>query len=100
MSNGVYSREEIASHVRRLLRKYHAERAVLFGSYARGEAESRSDVDLMVIGGESFQPTDIFCIAEELHRALGKRVDVYEQREINADTEFYRAILREGAPIE
>ena len=100
MSSGVYSKEEIRSRVRPLLRKYHAEGAILFGSYARGDAERQSDIDLMVIGGERFQPTDIFCIAEDLYRTLGKNVDVYEQREINADTEFYRTIFREGVRIE
>ena len=100
MSSGVYSKEEIRSHVRPLLRKYHAESAILFGSYARGDAQRQSDIDLVIVGGEQFQPTDVFCIAEELYRALGKNVDVYEQREINADTEFYRNIFREGVRIE
>ena len=100
MSNDVYSRQEICARVRPLLKKYHAECAILFGSYARGDAERRSDIDLMIVGGERFQPTDVFCIAEDLFRALGKKVDVYEQREINADTDFYRAIFREGVRIE
>ncbi|MBR3570478.1 MAG: nucleotidyltransferase domain-containing protein [Oscillibacter sp.] len=100
MSDGVYSKEEIRSCVRPLLKKYHAECAILFGSYARGEAECRSDIDIMIIGGKKFQPTDIFSMAEDIYQILGKDVDVYEQREINADTEFYRTIFREGVRIE
>ena len=52
----------------------------MFGSYARQEANAASDIDLIVVGGIKFDPTDVFCIAEELHRALGKPVDVYELR--------------------
>ena len=33
MSDHVYEQEEIFAAVRRLLKKYHAERAILFGSY-------------------------------------------------------------------
>lgn len=40
--------------------------------------------------------TDVLCIAEELHRALGKAVDVYELREIDPRSAFYRMILAEG----
>ena len=35
MSDRVYTQDEVFTAVRRLLKKYHAERAILFGSYAR-----------------------------------------------------------------
>ena len=71
-----------------LLKKYRAEKAILFGSYARNEADGKSDIDLLIIGGEHFVPTDVFCIADELYRSLGKAVDVYDISEINKGTEF------------
>ena len=52
-----------------------------------------------MIGGEQFDPTDVFCIADELYRTLGKNVDVYELREINEGIEFYRTIISEGVRI-
>ena len=96
----MYTIQELKDTISPLARTYGVKSVSLFGSYARGDAERQSDIDLMVIGGERFQPTDIFCIAEDLYRTLGKDVDVYEQREINADTEFYRTIFREGVKIE
>ena len=69
MSDRVYAQDEIFAAVR-LLKKYHAERAILFGSYARQEADATSDIDLIVIGGSRFTPTDVFCIAEELRYAV------------------------------
>ena len=74
-------------------------KAVLFGSYARQEATGNSDIDLVVIGGEQFDPTDVFCIADELYGKLGKNVDVYELREINEGTDFYNSIFSEGVRI-
>lgn len=99
MPDHIYSVEEVAQTVLPLLKKYHAERAVLFGSYARQEATAHSDIDLVVIGGPGFDPTDVFCIADELHRMTGKNVDVYEISEINAGTEFYQTIFDEGVQI-
>ena len=95
----VFSRVDLESIILSLLKKYHAEKAVLFGSYARKEADGSSDIDLMIIGGPAFDPTDVFSLAEDLHRQTGKSVDVYEQCEINQDSDFYRTILREGVNI-
>ena len=99
MTEEIYSRESLISIIMTLLKKYHAESAILFGSYARREADTRSDIDLVVIGGADFEPTNVFCMAEDLHRATGKAVDVYELCEINQDSDFYRTILREGCRL-
>ena len=99
MSDQVYSLNEISAVVLALLKKYHAERAILFGSYARQEADASSDIDLIVVGGKNFDPTDVLCIAEELHMTLNKPVDVFELREINPDSTFYDTIMGEGVQI-
>lgn len=99
MSDYIYSRDEIADVVISLLKKYRAEKAILFGSYARQDATSGSDIDLMIIGGAEFEPTDVFAIADELYRLMGKNVDVYEIQEIDIDSEFYSTIMEEGVQI-
>lgn len=99
MSEHIYTLNEIVAAVLPLLRKYHAEKAILFGSYARQEADTTSDIDLIIVGGKGFDPTDVFSIAEELHRTLQKPVDVYELREIIPGSAFYRAIQEEGVQI-
>ena len=43
------------------------------------------------IGGSIFEPTDIFCIADELNRTV-KKVDVYEEREIGHASALYNNI--------
>ena len=57
----IYTQDHLVEIIVSLLKKYHAERAILFGSYARKEADSLSDIDLLVIGGPSFDSTDIFA---------------------------------------
>ncbi|MDW7712491.1 MAG: nucleotidyltransferase domain-containing protein [Deferrisomatales bacterium] len=41
--------EVLNKTVARLVEQFHPERVILFGSQARGTADSRSDVDLLVV---------------------------------------------------
>lgn len=91
--------QEIESIVKSLLAKYSAEYALLFGSYARGEATPESDIDVIVVGGENFIPHNIFALAEDLRELTGRNADVFELREVNAGTPFYESIMREGIRI-
>ncbi len=52
MSEHIYSQDEIFAAVLPLLKKYHAEKAILFGSYARQDADAASDIDLIVVRGQ------------------------------------------------
>ena len=95
----IIPQEQLSSIVIDLMKKYQAQQAILFGSYARHEADEQSDIDLLVIGGPGFRPTNVFAMAEELHQITGKPVDVYELREIDQNSDFYRNIIREGITI-
>ena len=99
MNNKVYSVDEISAILSPIIMKYKADSAILFGSYAKNTADSESDIDVMVIGGSAFDPTDIFCIADELNRKSQKRVDVYEQREIVFNSSLYNNIMKEGVVV-
>ena len=99
MENDILLQESLKKDITMLLRKYHAQAAILFGSYARQEADASSDIDVVIIGGSLFEPTDVFSLADDLHRMTGKEVDVYEIREIDQRSEFYQTILREGVQI-
>ena len=61
-AENIISRDDLFSIVIELLEKYHAESALLFGSYARNEATPNSDIDLIIFGGAVFQSTDVFAI--------------------------------------
>lgn len=90
---------EIEQNIRVLLNRYHAEYALLFGSYARGEATADSDVDVVVVGGPSFRKMNIFAFAEDLREMTGKAVDAFELSEINEGTPFYQTVMNEGVRI-
>ena len=87
--------DNITTLVKPLAEKYHVKEIYLFGSYARGEADGDSDLDFLVFGGEGFKLTNILALGEELREVLKKKVDVFEIREINQDSEFFKTIMRE-----
>ena len=94
MKDAVFTIETISDLVKPIAEKYHVEQIYLFGSYARGEAGTDSDLDFLVYGGEAFKLTMIFALAEELREVLGKKVDVFEIHEINQNSEFYSTIMK------
>lgn len=98
MTNGVYTIDEIRQMVLPLLARYDMAQARLFGSYARGTANAESDIDVLLVGNEGFKPLGIFGVAEDLHRASGKRVDVYEISELD-EGPFREGILREAVAL-
>lgn len=89
----VFTVPELRAMLSPILKKYRAESASRFGSYARGDATPESDVDLIISGGSAFDKTDIFAIAEDFHIASGKNVDVYDESEIDPATPFGKATL-------
>lgn len=47
--NGMVKTKEILEFSERIIREFHPERIILFGSYAHGNSSVDSDVDLLVI---------------------------------------------------
>jgi predicted nucleotidyltransferase len=95
MDKNIVPLENITALVKPLAEKYHVREIYLFGSYARGEADGDSDMDFLVFGGEGFKLTSILALGEDLRAVLKKKVDVFEIREINQDSGFFRTIMRE-----
>ncbi|MBO7126353.1 nucleotidyltransferase domain-containing protein [bacterium] len=95
MAKEKMSVQEIMSTVKPLADRYKIKEVYLFGSYARDEADSESDIDLLVYGGEGFKLTRVFAFAEELRELLDKKVDVFEIHEVNEDSDFYKNIMKD-----
>ena len=47
--DAAHAQETISEMVRRIVERFHPEKIILFGSYARGTAGPDSDVDLLVV---------------------------------------------------
>lgn len=71
--------------------------AYLFGSYARGEATVKSDVDIIIVS----KPMGLkfYGLAADLEKSLGKTVDLLTHRQLKDNDEFLARILKEGVRI-
>jgi predicted nucleotidyltransferase len=67
--------EEIKQLIFPVVSKYDVDRVYIFGSYARGEANERSDVD-MRIDADKIRAFDLCGLMARLERALKTPIDV------------------------
>ena len=65
-------REEIKAIVAR----HHGRSVAIFGSVARGDEDTASDIDFLVELEPEARPIEILSIGVELEEALGVKVDV------------------------
>ena len=71
--------------------------AFLFGSYARGEATPKSDVDILIVAPA--MGLRFYGLAADLEKALGKPVDLLTHRQLDNNEEFLARVLDEGVKI-
>ena len=76
MTDRIYSVDEIKHVVAPIAQHYGVDRVFLFGSYARGEATSDSDLDLRVDKGALQGLFALGGMYAELESALGKKLDL------------------------
>lgn len=76
ISSTVLTIKQIKLLIKPAIDKHHIKDVYLFGSYARGEANNDSDVDIYCSSGDLQSLTDLVAFKDELSQALGKSVDV------------------------
>ena len=65
-----------------ILKKNDVVKAGIFGSYARGEAKKRSDIDILIEIKKDDKLHDIIGIELTLKKILNKKVDLIEYNSI------------------
>ncbi|MDD3693537.1 MAG: nucleotidyltransferase domain-containing protein [Oscillospiraceae bacterium] len=80
-----YSIEELKRIITPIARKYQIPVVYLFGSYARGQADENSDVDILIEreGSAIKSLFDLGAFYNELNETLGKSVDVVTTDSLN-----------------
>ncbi|MBQ7520130.1 MAG: nucleotidyltransferase domain-containing protein [Clostridia bacterium] len=93
----IYTIEEIRDKAVPVAMRYGVRNLRLFGSYARGEANAQSDVDLRIDRGNLTGLFSYFAMVEDLERALGCHVDLV--LDDSQDQEFLKRIQREEVQL-
>ena len=75
--------DQIISTIKPILQKYGVPKSDLFGSYARGDFNDQSDVDVLVDVPDGTSLFDIIYLKNDLEKVLGRKVDVVTYDSIN-----------------
>ena len=81
--------ENIAETLREVVAPYDVRAGYLFGSFARGEEEPHSDVDVRLECGHSINYDDLLTMQELLEERLGRSVEI-----VTNPPEFMRPAFR------
>lgn len=95
--HGILTLDEIKQGCKAVLDEYNVKYCILFGSYAKGTATEKSDVDLLIstdIVGLKF-----FGIAERLRETLHKKVDLLDLRQLADNQALIDEILKDGVRV-
>lgn len=99
MSKKIYTIDELTKIITKTLSEFPVQKATLFGSYAKGKADSKSDIDLVIDSNGILRGLKFFGLLEVLTVTLKKDIDLIDQRDIIKDGQADKEIARTGIVI-
>lgn len=93
MSDKIYSLDEIKAIAAPIAKRYGVAAMYLFGSYAKGEATSRSDLDFRIERGKIRSLFELSALYNDLSESFSKELDLLTSQ--NMDADFLAAIRPE-----
>jgi predicted nucleotidyltransferase len=99
-NHGILPMDLLIANAQGVLAKYSSksiEYVYLFGSYAKGTPQEKSDVDLLLSG--TITGLDFFVLQDELRKALHKKVDLLKLADLKNNPDFLNEILKTGRRI-
>lgn len=97
MKGNVYTVNDIKEKLLPVFKKHNIKKAVLFGSYAKGSADNRSDIDIMV--DSNLRGLAFYGLLEDVVNAIGKSVDLLDKQQIKAESKVEKEINATGVVI-
>jgi len=95
----LYTVEEIKNKLTPIFEEKGVIRAILFGSYAKGEATAESDIDIAAYVNEEMSILDFCEIADDVINGLGKEVDFLYADDIVPGGKIDLALQKDGVLI-
>lgn len=96
-SKPLYSIAEIKKTLRPIFEKHDVKKAILFGSYVKGTADSRSDIDIVV--ESNLKGLKFYGLLGDVSDALRFPVDLIERRQIEKGSDFEIEVDETGVTI-
>jgi predicted nucleotidyltransferase len=80
--NKIYKVKEIEEMLHPIFAALPVHKAILFGSYAKGEATENSDVDIVIDSQKQLLNIRFYELLENIVMTLNKQVDLFEISEV------------------
>lgn len=93
----IYTLPELQKILTPIFRQNGVKRAILFGSYAKGLATAKSDIDLLVDSG--LRGLAFFGLMEDVVTAIDAPVDLLDVSQIEKNSRIDREIRESGVAI-
>lgn len=97
MSDKIYTIDDIKTTLSPVLSDYNVKKAILFGSYVKGMANEKSDVDLLLYSG--LKGLKFVGLIEDIRCAREKEVDVFDVSHIVPQSKILSEIQESGVII-
>jgi predicted nucleotidyltransferase len=94
-----YTIAEISRKLQPIFDAAPVEKAILFGSYARGNPSKSSDVDIIIDGKGKIRGIDFFGVLEDVVETLNIPVGLIEASQIIDGGRVQREIAKNGVVI-
>ena len=95
--SGVYTIPQLRDILSPIFGKYDIRKAVLFGSYGKGTASSKSDVDLLV--DSDLRGLRFVGFLGDIQNAVGRDVDLFDVTHIIPDSWIDHEIQQTGVVL-
>ena len=92
----VYTLDEIKEMLYPIFMSNAVYEAKLFGSYAKGLATNKSDIDIVIDSKGELLNINFYGLLEQIVQTLKKKIDLFEVSEIKKDSPIYQEIQKEG----
>ena len=93
----IYTVNDIKRILQPVFKKHNIKKAVLFGSYAKGEADAKSDIDIVV--DSNLRGLAFYGLLEDVVNAVGLQVDLLDRRQIIPASKIQAEIKNTGVVI-
>lgn len=97
MSSEIYTVEQLKKMLVPVFKVYGVKRAVLFGSYGKGQARSNSDIDLLV--DSKLRGLSFVGLMEDVRSIVNKDVDMFDVSHVEENSEIDDEIKKTGVVL-
>ena len=94
MTGEIYTIEQLKTMLIPIFRLHGVKKAVLFGSYGKGQAGTHSDIDLLV--DSRLKGLRFVGLMEDVRSTVDKDVDLFDVSHVEEDSEIDAEIKKTG----